>query len=443
MYHETIFYAGVMAMLSFITSAFFWLKLDKCARYFLVLGFLALLFGFATPLGQSVYQLKVVGISTSDAGRIAGIFTLSLAVMTGTFFDLVWKLTRKVKFLIVIFWFGLDGILVFCAFNSVNFWGEFNSSLLSQQAIQVVSIRNVVIPSLIVLGISAVIMLGKKARGFLLLITIAELFNFGWKYTAFTKPDLVFPKTESISFVQDKAKTEVFRIDRENAQVFPNATWMEYRLMSPSGYDPMALKAYVIAHNQLLNGASDEGLSRYSEIRRYDAEALGDFNVKYLFAVNRNDKGLPGGKLLDPVIDQSVWKKVFESKVTVVLENTKYQPRARFVEGDGKANITIYQPEKVVIDFEEAKRKTLLLADTWYPGWNAYVNGKKTTVDKCESIFRCVNLSSDSGKVVYKYEPESFRIGVLISGVSLGLTLLALLYSRAPGKFHLKSKTKR
>lgn len=443
MYHETIFYGGVMALLFIITSAFFWLRLDGYARYFLILGFLALLFGFATPFGQLVYQLKIAGISTSDAGRIAGIFTLALAVMAGTFFDLVWKLSRKVKLLIIIFWLSLDGVLVFCALNSANFWGEFNTSLLSQQAIQVVSIRNAVIPSLIILGISVVIMLGKKARGFLLVITIAELFNFGWKYTAYSKSELVFPKAESISFVQEKAKTEIFRIDRENAQVLPNATWMEYRLMSPSGYDPMAVKSYVIAHNRILNGASDDGLSRYSEIRRYDAEALGVFNVKYLFAVNWDDKGVPGGNRLIPVINQDVWKKVFESNVTVVLENTKYQSRARFVEGDGNVNITKYEPSKVEVSFTEAKDKTLLLADTWYPGWNAYINGKKTTIDKCEGIFRCLKINSDSGKVVYKYEPESFRIGALISGVSLGLTLLALLYGRTPRKFHFLNQTKR
>ena len=61
----------------------------------------------------------------------------------------------------------------------------------------------------------------------------------------------------------------------------------------------------------------------------------------------------------------------------------------------------------------------VLLADTFYPGWHAYVDGQRKPVLRANGAQRAVFLEPGTHTVVFRYEPASIRIGGLISGISL------------------------
>jgi hypothetical protein len=64
----------------------------------------------------------------------------------------------------------------------------------------------------------------------------------------------------------------------------------------------------------------------------------------------------------------------------------------------------------------EARKSTILvLSDTYFPGWKAYVDGKETKVYRADYTFRAVPLSSGTHKVEFVYDPLSFKLGALIT----------------------------
>ncbi len=61
----------------------------------------------------------------------------------------------------------------------------------------------------------------------------------------------------------------------------------------------------------------------------------------------------------------------------------------------------------------------LVLGDTYYPGWKAYVDGKKTPIYPTDVALRSVYLEPGEHEVKFVYSPGSFKVGVLVSVLSL------------------------
>jgi hypothetical protein len=61
----------------------------------------------------------------------------------------------------------------------------------------------------------------------------------------------------------------------------------------------------------------------------------------------------------------------------------------------------------------------LILADSYYPGWKAYVNGKEEGIRRANLFFRAVPLPAGNHTVEFRYEPWSFKIGLGVSSVTI------------------------
>jgi len=357
-----------------------------------------------------------------------------LAVLSGIVLSNLERISyRKILFTIGVLGLAYSVIYYLARYTDGILLSPNNPSMLLAQRRAVTS-RNLLLPGAFVGLYSLIFLLAKKWKGLtglLIVVICLEMFRFGWKYIPFVPERIVYPDTPVITFLKEKASTEVFRIDRERAEIMPPATWMQYRFMSPSGYDPMAIKGYAESYQEGINGNFSGQVGRYSELERYDSKALGEFNVKYLLAVKRDSVGKLGGNNINYSIDQKKWKKVYESEATAVLENLDYQPRARYLgEEGGEIKITSYTSNTIMITYSNGAHKTLLLADTWYPGWKAFVNNKEVEIDKCDGIFRCIKLTDDGGEVIFDYQPASFWLGLKISIVSALLTLIVLFRTR-------------
>jgi Bacterial membrane protein YfhO len=120
----------------------------------------------------------------------------------------------------------------------------------------------------------------------------------------------------------------------------------------------------------------------------------------------------------------------FDLLVTVLvnepmsLSNTAgFQAEARILE---------YGNHRVNIQASLDSPGILVLADSFYPGWNAYVNGRQEKIYRANLFFRGVRLSAGTHTVQFRYEPRSFAIGRAVSIITL-LFIVAisiLLYLR-------------
>ncbi|MCC6145608.1 MAG: YfhO family protein, partial [Candidatus Hydrogenedentes bacterium] len=100
------------------------------------------------------------------------------------------------------------------------------------------------------------------------------------------------------------------------------------------------------------------------------------------------------------------------------------------LEGDGdttaKAGISSETFTQVVVNVEDSPLGVLVLADAWYPGWHANVNGEAREIGRVEGAFRGVELDEGDNEIVFFYDPFSFRIGLWISAAAALLVVLSM-----------------
>lgn len=74
-----------------------------------------------------------------------------------------------------------------------------------------------------------------------------------------------------------------------------------------------------------------------------------------------------------------------------------------------------YGPNRVKIGISLEQDGYLVLSDTFYPGWRAYVDGREVEILKANYAFKAVSLEAGSHVVLFEYRPLSFRAGLIIS----------------------------
>lgn len=115
----------------------------------------------------------------------------------------------------------------------------------------------------------------------------------------------------------------------------------------------------------------------------------------------------------------------FDPLKEVILEQGLPNLQRYSVQADkGEANIMDYRNQNVTIQAFLNAPGILVLADSFYPGWRAYVDGKETEILRANLFFRAVPLSPGEHLVEFRYKPASFKIGLTVSL----LTLCCLLF---------------
>ncbi len=124
-------------------------------------------------------------------------------------------------------------------------------------------------------------------------------------------------------------------------------------------------------------------------------------------------------KILDYIFSQE-----FDPEGEVVLEK-KIEGRGTREgrEGKGSAKIIKYKPNKVEIEVFSSRPGYLFLSDWFYPGWKAYLDKSKVEIYRANYMFRAVHVPAGKHLVEFVYDPFSFKLGALISSI----TLLGLL----------------
>ena len=127
-------------------------------------------------------------------------------------------------------------------------------------------------------------------------------------------------------------------------------------------------------------------------------------------------------------------KKFPLSRSEIVL-GRGHKPRFFDVENRGRqhgsARIIEHSRHHVVIEAEAAAPGVLVLADTYFPGWTATVDGVPAPIAPVNLAQRGVPLSPGRHHVVFDYHDSALRYGKLLSLCGL-LGVLALLFLRRP-----------
>jgi hypothetical protein len=124
----------------------------------------------------------------------------------------------------------------------------------------------------------------------------------------------------------------------------------------------------------------------------------------------------------------------------VVLEGEKFnQPCSANKSAD--IQVLLDQPESVIIKITASQEDSggwLFMADTWYPGWIAAVDGIETPIYRADYAFRAIQVNGGQHIIKFEYQPKSFFFGVAISAVSWIIILIFILITRIHFSFRYK-----
>jgi hypothetical protein len=124
---------------------------------------------------------------------------------------------------------------------------------------------------------------------------------------------------------------------------------------------------------------------------------------------------VPGDPVYDP--RTQAWVETDRGpEVTRYLSRQPTHPSEspRFVE---------YGPQRVVLEVDMRTPGLVVLADVFYPGWRLTVDGGPAELLRVNRLMRGAAVPSGRHRLVYTFEPASFRLGA--AGTGLGLLACA------------------
>jgi hypothetical protein len=432
-------FVGVVALILCLLSISL-IKKRKEVLFAAILLIVSLFVSYPTFVSIFLWKYNLLGMRSSSAHRALVLFNLAVALLAGFGYDLA-KLKIKLRLKLI-------SILI-------PFLILFGFGLYVYRIHSIVGLRNLVLPTAVLISSSFILLLKPKIRLVFILLSIIELFYFGWKFTPFSSRNLVFPKTPVLEFLMDQTKP--FRI--VGSRVIPVNLAMPYGLESLEGYEtmrPSLASRFLASINSESATASPAG--RYGIIDNVTSPLLDLVNTKYYLSLKKDSAKY----------DAKRFKIAFEDKSVVVLESKTALPRSFMVYDweivkddkeilnkllDKKYPFRIkiileenpnilasnkmvnsevryleYKEQENIMEVKTEKDGMLFVSDTYYPGWKAYLDGKETKIFKADFAFRGVEVPKGVHEIKFLYQPKSFFNGLIISVFSSVITVLGAIY---------------
>ena len=101
--------------------------------------------------------------------------------------------------------------------------------------------------------------------------------------------------------------------------------------------------------------------------------------------------------------------------------------------GPGTVRVSSATAQRVTLEADSPDGGVLVLADAWYPGWEATVDDRPAPVMRADCAFRAVVVPAGVHTVEFRFRPRPWRIGLLLMCVGLALVVaMAAMGLRRP-----------
>lgn len=222
-----------------------------------------------------------------------------------------------------------------------------------------------------------------------------------------------------------------------------------YNFLLYPNYLRVSSTKYVILSREEEN---EENKKILNQVARY-------YDNSFLFEKIYEDKIIKGYRFKEPLdkvlfIREAVYiedrkeildnlkSETFSSKQAVILEE-KVKELSFKEETDSlvsEVQILSYQQSKVKVHLKINSGGFLVLSDTYYPGWKAYIDNRPVKIYRANYLFRAVYIEKPGDYTIeFIYSPFSFRLGAVISVITLiccvwGIVWIRIKKSHQTGK---------
>jgi hypothetical protein len=104
---------------------------------------------------------------------------------------------------------------------------------------------------------------------------------------------------------------------------------------------------------------------------------------------------------------------------TVILEDSRIAQERTGETGAGVVRVADYRSHRVLCEVEAKIPGYLVLLDSYYPGWRAYLDGAEVSILRANYAFRAVEVPAGKHHVEFRYRPRVFYAGLTITCLAL------------------------
>ncbi len=433
----------------------------------------------ANPVSAMLYRLPLPLLSASSPTLMTFLFIFSLCALSG-FGITTWEENEHLRR--SAFWIGLPIAILLASLWIVLFLfpNVFPGAAL------VIAKRNLLYATVIAMTAFTFLALARRTGKhvsiffvFLFLLAAADLLYSFQKFNPFVPTSLIFPPHPVFSFLSEQNDYQRFW-GYGTASIEANLA-TQFHLYSTDGYDPL----YPARYGRFIYAAKNgKILSEFTNDTRSDAVLAPGFGQRDLadnpyrkkimnvlgvtYVLDRAENGgttitfppnqferiamLEGWNIYKnlhaaPRVFIANDYRVFESDIeferlffdpalnpaqTILLEEDPAIPKTPAA--SGMATILLYEPDAISIRAETNIQSLLFLSDTYYPGWEAYVDNVRTKIYRADFAFRAVTIPKGEHTVTFIYRPASLLYGTLLTVISFLGTIGILFYAKRYGK---------
>ena len=415
---------------------------DKNIRFWVAVGLLGLAFSFNTIIAYLPKILNIPILNSGGAWNDLFFWQFGGAVLAAYGFNQLFKKRNRTLFFV--------SISLAVALLAMLYFGRTS----------VISVRNT---GLVLVGLllfaGSYMLKPKLAKYVALIVTAVFGLYFLFKVSPFGLSKYYYPTHPTISYLQKNAGVDRFW-GFGSARIAANFPTY-YKVFSPEGYDSLWPRWYGELLSSTKTGHIPENVDRGDVViadadTPYRKRLVNLLGVKY-FMDRSDDPGMEGPDVAKYPPEKFTLSKQWGE--TAVYKNQESFPRAFLVSDykvvpknrqitsfytedlrktvivseklpgvfgpNGTAEIVAYFPNEIKIKTESTSQNILFLSDTYYPGWKAYVNNEETKIYQADYAFRAVIVPSGLNEVRFRYQPDSFKYGLIISlaGVAVVICL--------------------
>lgn len=395
-YGEFIGYIGIVPLVLAVSALF----LGGVATFWSVILVISFVLMIESPLTHALYSMRIPIFSSLQPTRLMVLVDLSLAILSAFGLEtlLAKKITRIHKSYAVI------SVLFLIVLSIILYLGKTTTDSLLIRNI-VIARRNLVVPITLLISFGGLLWINRVVKrlgrrvliGIIMVVSMIDLFRFGWKFTPFTPSDYFFPQTKIISFLQ--AQPKPFRIMSLDDRILPPNVNAYYGIESIEGYDPLYPKDYTAF---LYGGdtGSKTTLQRIVTLHDLTNPAFPYLNVRYVLSLSD--------------IDNPEFEKVFEEGETKVYQYMKALPRAYLDSQDNVSkreillsefvSITSYSDNALTIQTSSTVSGTLVVLNRYDAGWHALLDDMSVQVLKVKTLFQGVPITEGRHTIKLWYQ---------------------------------------